>query len=563
MTKNMLVYFNIYFQRGKGEGDMTKKEERLHKRIQKKMQQTVHLSEENVLRLEKGKRGILNLLFGRTAIVLLLLLLQFGIVFSFIQWLEDYWAYYYIMSTAVAVGVGIHILNSPGDPTGKMTWMVLVMAVPVLGAVLYLWVKMDVGHRLLHRRLSAIITRTRDMLNTEPETAEKLRLEHPDLHELGVYLDRFGGFPVYEGCHVKYFPSGEAKFEDLLTELEKAREFIFLEYFIVDEGYMWGRILEILRRKAAEGVEVRLLYDGTNTGYRLPYSYPAKLEILGIRCKVYAVPRPVVSTHHNNRDHRKILVIDGKTAYTGGINLADEYINRRNLYGHWKDVAVRVDGQAAKSFTLMFLQMWNMDEKTVRYDKYLKTDYRILPPQKGFVVPYGDSPLDHERVGEMIYLDILNRAERYVHIMTPYLILDTEMITALTFAAKRGVQVQIILPHIPDKEYAFALAKTYYKQLMDAGVEIFEYLPGFVHAKVFVSDNRKAVVGTVNLDYRSLYHHFECGLYMQEHEEIHAVERDFLETRSKCQKIDADFRRKEPVLRRIIGPVLKIVAPLM
>jgi len=222
-----------------------------------------------------------------------------------------------------------------------------------------------------------------------------------------------------------------------------------------------------------------------------------------------------------------------------------------------------VDGQAAKSFTLMFLQMWNMDEKASQYDKYLSGDYRVLPPQKGFVIPYADSPLDHERVGEMVYMDILNRAERYVHIMTPYLILDTEMITALTFAAKRGVQVQIILPHVPDKEYAFALAKTYYKQLMDAGVEIYEYEPGFVHAKVFVSDNRKAVVGTVNLDYRSLYHHFECGMYIQGNEEIDAIERDFLETRGKCIRMEKDFWKKETLLRRITGLVLKIVAPLM
>ena len=542
---------------------MTKKEQRLQKRIQKKLQESIQLSEENVLRLEKGKRGVLNILFGRTAIVVLLLLVQFGIIFSFLQLLEQYWGYYYLVVTVISLSAGIHILNSPGDPTGKMTWMVLVMAVPVFGAVLYLWIQMDFGHRVLHRRLAAIIERTRNMLNTEPEVTETLKLKYRDLYELSVYLDRFGGFPVYEGCHVKYFSSGEDKFEDLLTELEKAREFIFLEYFIIDEGYMWGRILEILRRKAAEGVEVRVLYDGTNAVYRLPYNYPQKLQALGIRCKMFAAPRPVVSTHHNNRDHRKILVIDGKTAYTGGVNLADEYINRRSLFGHWKDTAIRVQGEAVKSFTLMFLQMWNMDEKVERYDKYLETDFRVLPPQHGFVVPYGDSPLDHERVGEMIYLDILNRAERYVHIMTPYLILDNEMITALTFAAKRGVQVQIIMPHIPDKGYAFALAKTYYKQLMDAGVEIYEYLPGFVNAKVFVSDNQKAVVGTVNLDYRSLYHHFECGLYMQENEEINVIEKDFLQTRAKCKKMGPDFWKQEPLTRRITGLVLKIVAPLM
>lgn len=540
-----------------------KREERLRKQLQRKVQETMHLSDENVLRLEKGRRGALNILFGRTAVVLLLLLIQFAVIVAGLRWLENYWGYYYVAVIVISLAVGIHILNSPGDPTGKLTWMVLVMATPLFGGVLYLWIQMDVGHRLLHKRLSNIIDRTKDRLNSDPDVTEKLKLEHRDLYELSVYLGRFGGFPVYEGCAVKYFPSGEKKFEDLLIELEKAEKFIFLEYFIIDEGYMWGRILEILCRKVEAGVEVRVLYDGTNAVYKLPYSYPKKLEALGIRCKMFAPLRPVVSTHYNNRDHRKILVIDGKTAYTGGVNLADEYINKRTLYGHWKDAAIRVQGNAVRSFTLMFLQMWNIDEKRDDYDAYLEPNYHVLPPQKGFIMPYGDSPLDNERVGEMLYTDILNRAESYVHIMTPYLILDSEMITALTFAAKRGVQVQIIMPHVPDKEYAFALAKTYYRQLMAAGVEIYEYIPGFVHSKVFVSDNHKAIVGTVNLDYRSLYHHFECGLYIQDNEEVDTIERDFLETRAKCKKISLDFWKEEKLTRRISGMILKLVAPLM
>lgn len=534
-----------------------------HEKIQDKLQDAIQLSDENVLRLEKGKRGLLNVLFGRTTVILLMMLVQIGIVVAGYQWLEQYMTYFYIFSTVVALCVGLHILNKAGDPTVKLTWMIIVMAMPVFGGALYLWIQNDIGHRLLHKRLDTIINSTKEYLNTDPDVSEKLREEEPELYALSVYMDAFGGYPVYAGCRVKYFPQGEDKFDDLLIELEKAREFIFLEYFIVDEGYMWGRILEILSRKVQEGVEVRVMYDGTCALYKLPYNYPKKLQALGIKCKMFAPIRPAVSTHYNNRDHRKILVIDGQTAYTGGVNLADEYINRRTLYGHWKDTAVKVQGEAAKSFTLMFLQMWNVDERVEQYDKYLSRDYRVLPLQKGYVLPYGDSPVDHERVGEMVYEDILNRAERHVHIMTPYLILDNEMITALTFAAKRGVEVQIILPHIPDKEYAFALAKTYYKQLMAAGVEIYEYLPGFVHAKVFTSDNKKAVVGTINLDYRSLYHHFECGLYMQDVEEIDAIERDFCMTRSKCKKMTVEDLRKEKVTRRLMGLLLKVVAPLM
>lgn len=540
-----------------------KLQEKIQQQIQQKILDNIQLSEENVLRLEKGKRGVLNIIFGRTGIFLAMFALQFFMFYSLYQWMEQYVSYFYLLNTVLTVCAGIHILNRAGGSSVKLTWMIVVMTMPVFGTVMYIWFQMDIGHRLLHRRLEEIIAKTRGFLTAESGMLDKIRRENRDLYEIAAYMDRFGGYPVYEGCRVKYFPSGEAKFEDLLIELEKAREFIFLEYFIIDEGYMWGRILEILRRKAAEGVEVRVLYDGTNAVYKLPYNYPKKLQALGIKCKMFAPLRPTVSTHYNNRDHRKILVIDGQTAYTGGVNLADEYINRRELYGHWKDTAVKVEGEAVKSFTLMFLQMWNVDEKVERYDKYLEREYRVLPKPEGYVLPYADSPLDHERVGEMIYMDILNRAERHVHIMTPYLILDSEMMTALTFAAKRGVEVQIIMPHIPDKEYAFALAKTYYKQLMDAGVEIYEYLPGFVHAKVFTSDSRKAVVGTVNLDYRSLYHHFECGLYMQGVEEIKAIERDFLETRSKCKRITREDLKKDKLRRKITGMVLKVVAPLM
>jgi cardiolipin synthase len=267
---------------------------------------------------------------------------------------------------------------------------------------------------------------------------------------------------------------------------------------------MWDSILELLAGKAAEGVEVRVMYDGTCAITSLPFSYPKKLEAMGIRCKMFSPVRPMLSTVQNNRDHRKILVIDGKVGFTGGINLADEYVNRRERFGHWKDTAVMLRGEAVQSLTLMFLEMWNLDEKTPEnWVKYCS--FREAPAAAGgYVIPYCDSPLDNEMVGEFVYLDILNTAKRYVHMMTPYLILDNETITALCYAAKRGVETIIIMPHIPDKWYAYLLARTYYEELIRAGVQIYEYTPGFIHAKQFTSDDEKAVVGTINLDYRSL-----------------------------------------------------------
>jgi cardiolipin synthase len=324
---------------------------------------------------------------------------------------------------------------------------------------------------------------------------------------------------------------------------------------------MWGSILEVLSRKAKEGVEVRVLYDGMNAFTNLPYNYPKQLESLGIRCKMFAPVRPFVSTHYNNRDHRKITVIDGHTAFTGGINLEDRYINIRSPYGHWKDTAVMVKGDAVQSFTMMFLQMWNYNER-----ERIFTPYLALPehPQKteGYVIPYGDTPMDDENVGEMVYLDMLNRATDYAWIMTPYLIPDNELLTALQFAAKRGVDVRLILPGIPDKKTVYALSRSYYRQLLDAGVKIYEYSPGFIHSKTFVSDDETAVIGTANMDFRSLYLQFECGAWMYRTEAVNELRDDFLKTLDVCREITAADCRYNPFIR-FFQEFCRLFAPLM
>ena len=376
-------------------------------------------------------------------------------------------------------------------------------------------------------------------------------------------MSNYGGYPIYKNTRVTYFPQGEDKFAELLIQLDKAEKFIFMEYFIIEEGEMWGAVLEILKKKAAEGVEVRVMYDGMCSVVLLPYGYPKQLEKFGIKCKMFAPVIPVLTTSQNNRDHRKIVSIDGKVAFTGGVNLSDEYINRKVLYGHWKDTAVMLEGDAAKSMTMMFLQMWNITEKTEDiYADYIP-DIPEIPDADGYVMPYADSPLDGMNVGEQVYLDILNTAERYVHIMTPYLILDNEMITALTHAAMRGIDVKLILPHIPDKKYAYMLARSHYKELIEGGVKIFEYEPGFVHAKVFVSDDRKAVVGSINLDFRSLYLHFECAAFMYKCSEIAAIEGDYRKTLKKCIRIDMENIRKYPIGKKLLGSCLRLIAPLM
>jgi cardiolipin synthase len=362
---------------------------------------------------------------------------------------------------------------------------------------------------------------------------------------------------------VTYYPLGEAKFEAMLTELEKARKYIFLEYFIVEEGYMWGRILDILIRKVKEGVDVRVMYDGLCDMTTLPTHYWKLLQKQGIQAKAFSTLKPVLSTDLNYRDHRKILVIDGETAFNGGVNLADEYINKIDRFGHWKDTAIMLKGPAVQSFTAMFLQMWNVDEEEPDYKDFI--GYTAEPPEdaSGFVMPYYENPLDDVKTAEMVYIDILSRAEKYVHIMTPYLILDDELKTALCLAAQRGTDVKLILPGIPDKKMAYSLAKTHYRVLHEAGVKIYEYTPGFVHAKVFVSDDVRAVVGTINLDYRSLYHHFECATYMYKTDCIKEIEEDYSRTLEKCRQANEETIKNEKFSRKLLGSIAKILAPLM
>ena len=514
--------------------------------------------EEPVLLLDKGKQGIFHLIFGRTGVVILLLLVQLGLYLAAFMRLQEL---YYGPAILLSLVVALVEVSRRGNPSVKLSWVLLTMLAPVLTIPLYLLVNADLGHRLAHFRLREIDRETARYTPPRPDLRRELEERDPGAAGLAAYLER-QGFPLYQNSDAKYFPLGEDMFEEVLAQLERARSFIFLEYFIIQEGYMWGRILSILERKVKEGVEVRLLYDGTCALTKVPYYYPQELEKIGIQCKMYAPLRPVVSTHYNNRDHRKILVVDGRVAFTGGINLADEYINRRVLHGHWKDTAVMVSGEAVRGFTLMFLQMWNVDTRQAEdYPRYLDVTRPVAAP--GFVLPYGDRPFDGEMVGEMVYMDILNRARRYVHITTPYLIVDNEMVTALTYAAKRGVEVVLIVPAIPDKKYVYALNQVYYRELIEAGVELREYTPGFIHAKMFVSDDTTAVVGSINLDYRSLYLHFECAALLYGAAAVADVERDFQATRAVSRTITVEDCKRRKLRWRFFGWILRPLAPLM
>ncbi len=516
--------------------------------------------------VKKKARSLLRVIFGRTTIVVALVLLQFAILFATFQIFSVYMGYLYSGFTIIGTIVTIYIINQDINPSFKLSWIMPIIVFPVIGSLFYIYFKLEIGTWAISKKLKILIGAQEELLKQDEEVYNNLAKSDHGEARLATYMNNYGKFPVYEGCEAKYFTSGEEKFEELKIQLEQAKEFIFMEYFILEEGLMWNSVLEILKRKVEEGVEVRVMYDGTCAIALLPYSYPKTLRKYGIKAKMFSPIRPILSSAQNNRDHRKILVIDGHTAFTGGINLADEYINEYERFGHWKDTAIMIKGEAVKSFTMMFLHMWNVEEKEIESnEKYVRTNICVDRPKEelGFVMPYGDSPLDDETVGELVYMDVINRAEHYVHITTPYLILDNEMLVALKFAAKRGIEVKIIMPHIPDKTYAYNLARTYYAELIIAGVEIWEYTPGFIHAKSFVSDDVRGVVGSINLDYRSLYLHFECAAYVYANPVVHDIETDFQKTLEKSMRITLEDCKKYNIFKKVYGRALRLLAPLM
>ena len=348
----------------------------------------------------------------------------------------------------------------------------------------------------------------------------------------------------------------------MLEEMRKAEKYIFLEYFIIEEGKMWDQMLEILEEKVKQGLDVRVMYDDVGSFMTLSASYAKQLEEKGIKCIPFNRINPILGIIMNHRDHRKIMVIDGKVAFSGGVNLADEYINVKVIHGHWKDNIIRITGKAVWSYTVMFLTHWNaLHPEDADFEKFRCED--PIPGEKdGYIAPYGETPLDSEITAQNIYMSILNQAEDYCYIMTPYLIIDTEFINALILAAKSGIDVRLMTPGVPDKKIVWEITRSYYRQLIQGGVKIYEYTPGFVHAKVFVSDDYTATVGTVNLDYRSLYLHFENGTYLYNSKKVLEIKEDFLETQAKCHQVTLEETRNRP-LKELVLAFLRLFAPMM
>ncbi len=535
----------------------------MNKEFRKKIEEKKNEDKKTILNyIDKSRKRVIRAVFGRTILLFASLFFQIVLLIIFLTLLTDYFFVYYGVSTILAFALIVHITNDDINPAYKLAWVVPVALIPVFGSFFYLFVKIQPTTKQVSKKIGAMIEKTKIYLVQDEKVWNELEENEKDIVGFSRYMNNFAGFPIYKNTTAEYYSVGEYKFERLCEDLEKAEKFIFMEFYIVDFGIMLSKILDILERKVKQGVEVRFMYDGMCTLSTVPPGFPKYLKEMGIECKVYAPIRPALSTSQNHRDHRKIVVIDGKIAYTGGINIADEYINIRERFGHWKDTAVKIEGDAVKSFTIMFLQLWDVKQiEDQNYNKYIVN--HSMTNAKGYVLAYSDSPYDKESVGEIVYLDIINNATNYVHIMTPYLILDNKMLSSLEYAVKRGVDVKIITPHIADKPTAYMIARTYYEKLIKHGIKIYEYTPGFVHAKVYTCDDIKGVVGTINMDFRSLYLNFECASFFYKHKVIADVEKDFQETLSKSQEITIEDCKKYSKIKLLIGKILWIFSPLM
>ncbi len=505
---------------------------------------------------------MLKKLLSRTAITALLILVQIAWIAALLLRLGDAMPMLnYILRILSLVAI-LHVIKNDMDPSYKVSWVLFIALLPLFGGLMYVLFGNKRPTKIARDKLNVQFEDTQRYYSLRPSLTEEI--DDDGVRGLFKYLESYSGYRACRDTKTEYFPVGEDMYASLLPELEKAEKFIFLEYFIINQGQMWDSILEILRDKVAHGVDVRVIYDDVGCADYMPAKYYQTLRSYGIKAVAFNKFVPLVSIVMNNRDHRKITVIDGKVGFIGGINISDEYINKKERFGHWKDTGLMFKGPGVENLTLMFLEMWNaFNENEGSYSDYVPVEYTERGnAQDGFVLSFSDSPLDDENTSENVYTDILYSANDYVYITTPYLAIDSSLQNALCMAAKRGVDVRLITPGIPDKKMVYRLTRSYYASLIRAGVKIYEYTPGFIHAKSFVSDDKLGVVGTINMDYRSLYLHFECGTLMYDCPAVIDLRNDDLATIEKSRRIELGDCHTS-FFGELLDRILRVLAPLL
>lgn len=494
---------------------------------------------------------------GALIVAQIILIISTIVHYKQLRWLND-------LMMAISFFTAVHLLTRRDKKSAfKLSLVFLIFLFPLFGGALYVIFQYQTTEIGFRSRLSKMEKSLAGEFRCSEEQLRAASDQLPEGKSQMRYLQTISGFPVCQNTQTTYFADGNDMLKSVLEEIRGARHYIFLEFFIIEEGFFWNSILDALRERARAGVDVRVIYDDIGCLLRIPTDYERQLNEYGIQCRVFNRFRPFLTSLQNNRDHRKIIVIDGKVAYTGGINLADEYLNKKVLFGTWKDNAIMLRGDGAWSFTVMFLQMWSfLIRSKANCAIYYPKDLTPLPDSKGWVQPYCDSPMDKEHVSEHVYRNIIKQARDYLYITTPYLIIDGDMMSALKLCAKNGIDVRIITPGKPDKKIVHFTTRSYYRELLRAGVKIYEYTEGFIHSKTFLADDSIATVGTVNLDFRSLYLHFECGTCLYNTDSIKDIKQDFLDTLQKCDRVTEE-KRPFNFLTHILQDICRIFAPLM
>jgi len=505
-------------------------------------------------------KTLFKIFTNKILLMSVIILLQLGAFALALNLLNEKIPYFYVFSGIIAAIFVVYIVSSDINPAYKIAWIIPIIALPLFGAGAYAIFGKKKLSKAKQKRYKKATDGIIELLVQNQDMVEKLQEKDAFFYDMSRYIYADSMFSVHIAEKIEYYKTGEEYFESLKKELKKAEEYIFLEFFIIDKGEMWDSILEILKEKINSGVEVRLIYDDVGTIGRLPEKYSNMLESYGIKVFVFNKFRPIVDSQLNNRTHRKIVVIDGKTAFTGGINLADEYINKKEMFGHWKDTGVLITGTGVKNFSLMFLLLWAVKFGKEDYLKYDKVSKQV--EAENYVIPFCDTPIDNKNVYENAYIKMIYNAKEYVFINTPYLILDNEIKTALVTAARSGVDVRICVPHIPDKKYVFILTKAFYTELVKEGIKIYEYTPGFIHAKSIVSDGKYAIVGTSNMDFRSFYLHFECGAIIYSKQIANEMTKDYLET-VLISKLITENMTKTGIVSKLIQAIMRIFAPML
>lgn len=523
------------------------------------------MGEKNKMRSEV--KGNVKNSIGRIVFAALAVLLQIGWILILMIKLYQYSSVISLFTSLLALAVALRIYGKHTNAAFKMPWIIVILALPVFGLCIYgLFGHKEVMHKVIHR-FEEIDGELVPLNPQDEEVVQQLEAKDPLVANQCYYIWKYGNYPVYNGTDVKFYPEAYLGYEEQLQELEKAKHFIFLEYHAIEEAEAFARLKDVLARKAAEGVEVRILYDDVGCIGFLDKSFIDRMNAIGAQCRVFNYVVPFLNIFMNNRDHRKIMIIDGQVGFTGGYNLADEYFNITHPYGYWKDTGVKLTGRAVQNFTMMFLEMWNvMGQADTDYAKYLKASQESTDSEQasGYVQPYADSPLDGEPVGENVYLNLIKTAKKRLYVATPYLIISDEMTRELGLAAKRGVDVRVFTPGIPDKKVIYGVTRSYYSGLVRQGVRIYEYTPGFLHAKQMLCDEDTATVGTINMDYRSLYHHFENGVWMHGCDAIRDIEADFEDLIQDSEEVTDKYRdgRKNMAVRGW-QCIMRLFAPLL